>query len=166
MDAKFIRDRYGLQLVFTPKSADDIAVLSELVGSFPWTNSGNTLAVSSVIENDSVKSISVKRNTYINKKILGFLGFSFSDKSEMILAMKVSNGFVYILAGSGTYYFLKVAADEPLVSAPFSEMEVNISEARIFATDGDGNTTFEMPFADFTTVEKVNTLDKLELLLA
>lgn len=104
LQAKFIRDKKGLQLVLTPENNPDRALLNELIcDNYAVLGKTPRLRVEFEKKGEDVKQISVRKKKYLDKKVLKKLGFTVIQSKRLQLAVKKANQFWLILCGKGIY---------------------------------------------------------------
>ena len=77
METKFKQTQYGFELVITPKTSDEIAIMSNLV--IDQKNPGRIirlLNIQPVIKNYLVESISICEDVYLSQKLIIAKGYT------------------------------------------------------------------------------------------
>ena len=112
MTAKFIRDKYGLQLQLTASNDEERALMAEMVKASTWRPRGVRLNVMKEITNGTVNKITVMNGGFINASILRSYRFK-NDRSpncETFRSMYRRVGDTLLLiTGTSTYNIYTVA---------------------------------------------------------
>jgi hypothetical protein len=162
MIAEFKRDRYGLQLVFTPKSNEERTLLNELVSALPWNQRGKRLHIKNDVTGTTVNSLTVLQGGYISKAALRLLGFAFLEFQNLqkVFSTKIVSGTTYIIIG--TYNFQVYMVNEVIGVDDMLAINYNLDTKEFYfekAPSGDPYTL--LPHAQVQSMYELEALLKI-----